>query len=79
MGARQKLNQAALNSCVIIGGLAGVLSRSWLVFFIATAVLVSLSLHSGEIRPNPTERTVTSGRRPRSNGSTFRTRPADRS
>lgn len=78
MGARHKLNQAALNGCLIAGGLVGLLSRSWLVFFIATAVLVGLSLHGGEIRPHHSERTGTSGRRTRSNGSTFRTRPPDR-
>ncbi len=78
MGARQKLNQAALNGCLIVGGGIGFASRSWLVFFIASAVLAGLSLHGGDIRPKPRERIRSSGRRVQSNGPTLRLRPPDR-
>lgn len=78
MGARQKLNQAAINGCLIVGGLVGLFSQSWLAFFIATTVLAGLSLHGGEIRPNPTERSGASGRRTKSSRPTSRFHPPDR-
>jgi hypothetical protein len=50
MGARQKLNQAVMNGCLIVAGVVGALCRSWLVFGVATAVVIGLAVHGGDIR-----------------------------
>ncbi|MDB5337363.1 MAG: hypothetical protein JWN70_2982 [Planctomycetaceae bacterium] len=52
MGARQKLNGITIQACLIVGGVIGLVLQSWLVFFLASAVLLGLSLYGGEIRPN---------------------------
>lgn len=78
MGARQKLNQNAIHGCLIVGGLIGLASQSWLVLFIATAVLLGCSLHGGEIRPNPSGRTKPTGSGSRSNSPHPRFRPPNR-
>ena len=51
MGARQKLNSAAIMGSLIVAAFFGGLSDSWLVFFVAALILIGLSLHSGDIRP----------------------------
>lgn len=56
MGARQKLNSAALNGCLLVAGMIGAISGSWLVFGIALAAAMALSLGSGEIRTRPRRR-----------------------
>jgi hypothetical protein len=50
MGARHKLNSAAVNGALIIGGLVGAISGSWLVFGVCAAVLVATSIYNGNIR-----------------------------
>lgn len=68
MSARHKLNEIAIQSSLITAGIVGLAFESWLAFVIATAIFISLSLNSGEIRPNGADRTRTSksdGRRPR--------------
>ncbi len=50
MGARQKLNQAFFLGSVIVAGLLGLLTASWVVFVVAVAVLVGSNLYLGEIR-----------------------------
>ncbi len=50
MSARHKLNQAVIQGCLIVAALVGLLFQSWTVFLLAAAVLVGLSVHSGEIR-----------------------------
>lgn len=52
MGARQKLNGITIQACLIMGGVIGLVLQSWLVFFLASVVLLGLSLYGGEIRPN---------------------------
>jgi hypothetical protein len=52
LSARHKLNQAYVTGCVLLAGVAGFLSGSWLVFGIALAVLLAANLHSGDIRPD---------------------------
>jgi hypothetical protein len=51
MGARNKLNVAHMNGILIVAGLAGLLTGSWLVFAVGFVILVILGVHSGGIRP----------------------------
>lgn len=48
--AKNKLNQAHLNGAVIVSGVVGLGSESFLVFFIALAVCLGMSYHTGGIR-----------------------------
>lgn len=50
MGARQKLNRAFFNGSLLLAGLTGACTESWLVFGLALAVLLALNLWAGEIR-----------------------------
>jgi len=50
MGARSKLNGAFLNGSLLIAGMIGALTQSWIVFGLALAGLVIANLNSGEIR-----------------------------
>ncbi len=51
MSACQKLHAAYIHGGLIVAALVGALARSWVVFAIAAAVLIGLSLLDGEIRP----------------------------
>ncbi len=53
MSARHKLNQGYVQGCLAIAALIGAVCQSWIIFGIAAAVLIGLSMHSGEIRPTP--------------------------
>ena len=48
--AKNKLNQAHVNGALIVSGLVGLGSQSFLVFFVALAIFLGLSYHSGGIR-----------------------------
>ena len=50
MNARQKLNRAAVNGCLLAAGVLGYLSGSWLVFAGSLAVALALAWHAGDIR-----------------------------
>lgn len=50
MSARRKLNQGYVQGSLVIAGVIGAACRSWIVFWIAAAILVGLSLQSGEVR-----------------------------
>jgi hypothetical protein len=50
MGARHKLNQAHLLGAVAIAAVAGLLTESWAVFFIAVTVLLGGAICAGDIR-----------------------------
>lgn len=52
MGARQKLNAVAIQGCLIVSGIIGLVCQSWLIFVIASVVLIGASLTGGDIRPN---------------------------
>lgn len=52
MGARQKINVAAVNGCLFLAVLVGLLTQSWLAFGMALVVLIGLAFHAGDIRPN---------------------------
>ena len=56
MGARQKLNGAYFNGCLIISGLIGLVAESWTLFWTALVVSIALSCHSGGIRHRPAPR-----------------------
>jgi hypothetical protein len=51
MSARKKLNTAFINGSLLIAGLAGLATGSWVVFGTAFAVSVALSCYAGNIRP----------------------------
>lgn len=53
MGARQKLNNFHILGTIGVAGLVGLVTGSWAVAAITGAVLVSLSLHKGDIRLRP--------------------------
>ena len=50
MGARQKLNVAYFNGCLLVSGLVGLVGQSWTLFWLALIVSFALCCHSGEIR-----------------------------
>ena len=51
MGARQKLNQAHVNGALIVAAVLGLMTGSWIIFFIASAMLIGAATYGGEIRP----------------------------
>lgn len=51
MSARDKLNAAYAAACAMIAALLGAVFQSWLVFALATLVLIALCLVNGTIRP----------------------------
>ena len=51
MGARNKLNVAALYMSVAVAGLSGWVLKSWIIFWLVLATMIISSLHSGTIRP----------------------------
>ncbi len=51
MSARQKLNQAFLNGALLIAGLIGIATESWLAFAGFAIGFILLGLHAGDIRP----------------------------
>ena len=61
-GARQKLNAAYFNGCLIVSGLVGLVAESWTLFGLALVVSFGLYCHSGEIRHRPAPRRVGGGR-----------------
>ena len=50
MSARHKLNSAAVNGALVVGGLVGALTGSWTACFLCAAILVVTAAHSGDIR-----------------------------
>ena len=48
--AKHKLNQANFNGAVLVSGLVGLGSESFVVFFIALAICLGMSYHTGAIR-----------------------------
>lgn len=57
MSARNKLNGIYIQGCLVVGGAVGLATGSWCAFFIVSIILMGVSLHSGDIRPNPSGRT----------------------
>ena len=51
MSARHKLNQAYVHGALVFAAVIGAVCGSWVVFWVTAAILVGLSLHSGDIRP----------------------------
>lgn len=51
MSAKHKLNSAHFNGSLVIAGIAGLVTESFMVFVIALAALLATSLHSERIRP----------------------------
>jgi hypothetical protein len=51
LSARHKLNTGYIYGSLALAALAGGLTGSWFVFFLATAVLILGGLHDGTIRP----------------------------
>jgi hypothetical protein len=51
MSARQDLNRFHVLGSFGLAAIAGVLTGSWLVFVVVMAILIAISLFTGEIRP----------------------------
>jgi hypothetical protein len=51
MGARQKINAAYLNGCLLAAAVVGAAARSGAVFLVALAALAASCLVGGDIRP----------------------------
>jgi len=56
MGARQKLNSAFFNGAILLGVTFGMATQSIIVAICVFALVVGMSLYSGEIRPTPGKR-----------------------
>ena len=50
MGARQELNVAAFNGCLVIPAALSLVGRSWAAFLVAPAVLMVGVVATGAIR-----------------------------
>ena len=50
MGARQKLNEANVFGAIVIAGILGFASGSWIVFAVASAVFIGIAHLNGDIR-----------------------------
>jgi hypothetical protein len=53
MGARNKLNGAAVNGALLFAGCAGLVTGSWFVFWIALIVVIGIGCMAGDIRLTP--------------------------
>jgi hypothetical protein len=51
MNARHKLNLAYVNGALVIGGVVGMVTESWTLFWLSLVVVVIIHLGSGAIRP----------------------------
>ena len=51
MGARQDLNRIHALGSFGLAAIAGLITNSWLVFAVVMAILIAISLFTGEIRP----------------------------
>ena len=50
MGARKKLNSAYFSGSLLMAGLAGWLTGSWLVLVVGVLILVAINVNNGDIR-----------------------------
>jgi hypothetical protein len=50
MGARKKLNSAHFLGSLLLAGLVGWLTASWLVLIIALVILLAINVNNGDIR-----------------------------
>ncbi len=53
MGARQKLNGAAVNGCCLVAAAVGLAAQSWWVFLLALAA-AGWAVYNRDIRPGGT-------------------------
>jgi len=53
LNARQKLNIAHANGCLLLAALVGAATGSWVVFLLAAAVLAAAGVANGDIRHRP--------------------------
>jgi len=53
VGARTKLNQAALNAAIVVAAVIGLLSGSWLLALIGLAVCIAGAIGRRDIRLGP--------------------------
>jgi len=50
MGARQKLNAANFNGCLLVATFFGAATESWGVFFVLLLVFIGFAVHEKSIR-----------------------------
>jgi hypothetical protein len=58
MGARTKLNLSAVNGCLVVAAVVGLLFQSWTAFLVIAAILIVGDLYIGSIRPSGRRRIV---------------------
>jgi len=56
VGARTKLNVAAINGSLVIAAIVGLALESWPAFWAVAILLVVGNLYAGEIRPGSRRR-----------------------
>ena len=56
MGAREKLNTVYFGIAAFVAGFFGIVTKSFVVFFVSLAVLCGALLHDGTIRTKPGRR-----------------------
>ncbi len=56
VNARNKLNVAAINGCLLVAALVGMMAESGAVFLLTLAALIAGAIASGDIRIRPTGR-----------------------
>jgi hypothetical protein len=50
MSAKRKLNSANFIGCLLVAGLLGLVTESFIVFVLAAVALVAAAYHAGDIR-----------------------------
>ena len=48
--ARHKLNGSYVHGALVIAGLLGMISGSWIIFLVVAGILIATSIHDGSIR-----------------------------
>ncbi len=56
MGARTKLNNVHVGGSIVLAGLVGIVTGSWLIFAVTGATLIASGVYLGNIRPNGKKR-----------------------
>ena len=52
MSARKKLNSAYVVGSLVLSGVVGLMTESWIAFFILLALSLASNFYEGNIRPN---------------------------
>lgn len=53
MSARQRINEFAFGACVVVASVMGLITQSWIVFFVTLAIAAGVGLVNQTIRLTP--------------------------